>query len=144
MANRSSLTGRTAAWAAAGAFISLSAAAALAQTVPVSVQTRIVPAGVKRQLGFFTSLNPDCTPSGEIVARLKIHPTKGEAEIDQGPGYPNFDSLNQRYHCNGKLIEGYRINYRSDKDFNGTDVFEVEFFTPNGQQVVWKYSVSVK
>jgi hypothetical protein len=117
---------------------------AQAQTVSPAVQSRVVPTGEKKQLGFFSSLNPDCTPAGEISARIVRKPENGTADLDPGLGYANYGQENQRYRCNLGLVEGYRVNYVSNSNFTGHDVFEVEFFTPTGSDVVWKYQVTVK
>ena len=65
-------------------------------------------------------------------------------ELEDGPGYANFPIMNQRYACNNRQVMGVRVFYTSKEGFTGKDPFEAEFFAPAGQDIVWKYSVTVK
>ena len=127
------------------AFLGFAAIApAAAQTVPPVPVSSTVPAGVKRQIGFFTSLNADCTPNGDVQSRLPKQPANGTVELDDGFGYPAYPQTNQRYACNSRMVMGVRVFYTSKDGFTGKDSFEAEFLAPAGQDVVWKYSVTVK
>ena len=126
-------------------FISVcTAAAAMAQTFPTMTIDSTVPTGVKRQLGFFTSLNPDCSTTGSVQSRLIKRPENGAVELEEGYGYPNYANTNQRYACNREMVMGVRVIYVSKDGYLGKDAFEAEFFTPSGGDVVWSYSVTVK
>ncbi len=116
----------------------------MAQTFPAITVSSTVPAGVKRQLGFFTSLNPDCSTTGDVQSRLVKQPANGVAELEDGYGYPNFAITNQRYACNMGMVMGVRVFYTPSDGYLGKDAFAAEFFTPTGAEVVWKYSVTVK
>jgi len=120
------------------------ATGALAQTLPPVPISSTVPTGIKRQIGFFTSLNADCTTNGDIQSRLVKQPSNGTVELDDGPGYPSFAPTSQRQICNSRLVMGVRVFYTSKDGFTGKDSFEAEFFAPAGQDIVWKYSVTVK
>jgi hypothetical protein len=117
---------------------------AIAQTIPPVPISSTVPTGVKRQIGFFTSLNADCTPNGDIQSRLTKQPANGTVELDDGYGYPNYAQANQRYTCNNRMVMGVRVFYTSKDGYTGKDSFMTEFLAPAGQDVVWKYSVTVK
>ena len=117
---------------------------AYAQTIPPVPISSTVPAGIKRQIGFFTSLNADCTTNGDVQSRLIKPPANGTVELDDGPGYPSYPQNNQRFACNGRQVMGVRVFYTSKDGFTGKDAFETEFFAPAGQDIVWKYSVTVK
>jgi hypothetical protein len=107
-------------------------------------QSRVVPSGEKRQLGFLTSVNSDCTVNGDMTVRIAKQASHGVVEIDRGLGYTSFGRDDQRYECNRFPEEGYRINYTSTGDFLGEDRFEIEFFSPSGDYSLWKYEVAVK
>jgi hypothetical protein len=115
-----------------------------AQSDGGTYQSRVVPSGEKRQLGFLTSVNTDCTVNGDMTVRIAKQASHGVVEIDRGLGYTNFGREDQRYECNRIPKEGYRINYTSTGDFLGEDRFEIEFFPPQGDYSLWKYEVTVK
>jgi hypothetical protein len=116
----------------------------LAQQLPPASLSPTVPTGKKRLVGFFTSLNPDCSAVGEIEARLIKQPGNGTVDLENGTGFTNFPENNQRHPCNLKPSAGVRVNYTSKEDFIGKDTFEVEFLGGLGGDVVWKYTVTVK
>ncbi len=117
---------------------------ALAQSQPPVTMTPVVSAGKMRQVGFFTSLNPDCSTTGDIDARLTQQPREGAVELEQGTGFPVYPERNPRAMCNTRQVQGIRVKYTPKDGFIGKDVFEVEFLTPAGSDVTWKYSVTVK
>jgi hypothetical protein len=102
-----------------------------------------VPTGKKRLVGFFTSLNPDCSTAGEIDARVIRQPENGTVEVETGTGFANYADNNQRHACNLKPSPGMRVTYTSKESFIGSDTFEVEFLS-GISDVVWKYAVTVK
>jgi hypothetical protein len=122
----------------------MTACDALAQNYPPVTYAPVVPTGIKRQVGFFAALNPDCSSAGDSVARITKEPQNGSVEIENSGGYTNFPEKNQRYPCNLKLSQGLKINYTPKEGFVGKDNFEVEIFGPLGGTVVWKYVVTVK
>jgi hypothetical protein len=42
------------------------------------------------------------------------------------------------------MVMGVRVLYTSKDGYTGKDSFEAEFLAPAGQDVIWKYSVTVK
>jgi hypothetical protein len=116
----------------------------LAQTLPPQTFAPTVPTGKKRLVGFFTSLNPDCSAIGEIDSRVIKQPENGTVEIEAGTGFTNYPQTNQRYACNLKPSQGLRILYASKEGFLGKDTFDMEFLGGLGGDIVWKYSVTVK
>ncbi len=120
------------------------AGTAAAQSLPAVPRSSTVPTGIKREIGFFASLNADCSPNGDIQSRLIKPPANGTAELEDGPGYTNYPIINQRYSCNNRQVMGVRVFYTSKDGFTGKDSFEAEFFAPAGQDVIWKYSITVK
>jgi len=117
---------------------------ALAQSQPATSFTPTVPTGKVRQVGFFTALNPDCTNNGDIDGRIVAQAQNGTVELEQGTGFAFYNEHNPRAACNNKSVQGIRVKYTSKDAYIGKDAFEVEFLTPNGSDVNWKYSVTVK
>jgi hypothetical protein len=117
---------------------------ATAQTIPPVPRSATVPTGIKREIGFFASLNADCTTNGDVQSRLIKQPANGTVELDDGIGYPVYPPANPRYVCNSRQVMGVRVFYTSKDGFTGKDSFETEFFAPAGQDIVWKYSITVK
>jgi hypothetical protein len=126
------------------AFFCAIAGTAAAQSMPPVPRSSTVPTGIKREIGFFTSLNADCSPNGDIQSRLIKPPANGTVELVDGPGYPTYLPTNQRFICNRHQVMGVRVFYTSKDGFVGKDRFEAEFFAPAGQDITWKYSVTVK
>jgi len=122
----------------------VTACGALAQSFPPVNFSPVAPSGVKRQVGFFAAVNPDCSSAGDADARISKQPKNGSVTIENGAGYTNFPEKNQRYPCNLKQSQGLRIIYTSKEGFTGQDNFEIEIFGPLGGAVVWKYNVTVK
>ena len=116
----------------------------LAQQLPPASLSPTVPTGKKRLVGFFTSLNPDCSAVGEIDTRVIKQPENGTVDVESGTGFTNYPDSNQRHACNLKPSPGVRVNYTSKDGFIGRDTFEVEFLGGLGGDVVWKYNVTVK
>lgn len=117
---------------------------ALAQSQPPVTLTPVVPSGKMRQVGFFTSLNPDCSGTGDIDARIIKQPQNGAVEVEPGTGFANYAQNNPRVACNTKQVQGIRVKYTSKDGYIGKDTFDVEFLTPVGGDLTWKYSVTVK
>jgi hypothetical protein len=116
----------------------------LAQQTPPAHFSPTVPTGKKRLVGFAVSLNPDCSPVGEMDARVTKQPEHGTVEVEPGTGFSNYPENNQRHACNLKPSQGMRINYASKEDFIGKDTFDVEILGGVGSDVIWKYTVTVK
>ncbi len=117
---------------------------ALAQSQPPTTLTPVVPTGKTRQVGFFAALNPDCSSAGDVDARLPKQPVNGAVELEPGTGFVLYPEKNPRSICNTKQVQGIRVKYTSKDGYLGKDTFEVEFLTPAGGDLTWKYSVTVK
>jgi hypothetical protein len=116
----------------------------LAQTTPPATVTPTVPTGKARQVGFFAPINPDCTSAGDTDSRVIKQPHNGTVELEPGSGFATYPATNPRSACNAKQVQGVKIIYTSKEGFTGKDQFELEFLTPSGGDVIWKYAVTVK
>jgi hypothetical protein len=55
--------------------------------------TRVVASGAKQRIGFFVSLNPDCSATGDINVRITKQPEHGTVESVATTHYPYFPLL---------------------------------------------------
>jgi hypothetical protein len=117
---------------------------AAAQSLPPVPFSSVVPTAAKRQIGFFSALNADCSTAGDIDSRLIKQPAHGTVELDDGLGYASYPATNQRFVCNQRPVMGVRVFYTSNDGYTGKDAFQAEFLAPNGQDIILKYSVTVK
>lgn len=106
--------------------------------------TRTIPAGQSIRLDFATSLNADCTPTGEVTARLVSGPSNGTVQIDKTMANPTYLQSNQRYVCNTRKVPGTRVTYTPKPGFTGTDNVAVEMFFPSGVNRTNSYTIIVK
>ncbi len=117
---------------------------ALAQSQPPATLSRTVPTGKIRQVGFFAVINPDCSSAGDADARRIKQPNNCTAAFDPGTGFNVFTQKSPYFVCNSKQTQGIRIKYTSKDGYIGKDEFEVEFLTPTGGDITWKFAVTVK
>jgi len=99
--------------------------------------------GVAQHVGFFYSVNPDCSSNGLVQTQLKTPPTHGSVAFVESDGYTNFPSTSPGYECNRKKSPGVEVVYTSAKDFVGTDQFTVQGIGPKGKYMETDYTVKV-
>jgi hypothetical protein len=99
--------------------------------------------GVPQHVGFYYSVNPDCSSEGLVRTQLKNPPAHGSVTFDNADGYPNFPPTSPSHECNGKKSPGVEVIYTAAKDFVGTDQFTVEGVGPKGRYMETDYTVRV-
>ena len=52
--------------------------------------TRVVASEAKQPIGFYTSLNPDCTARGDVNVRVTKQPERGTVEISTATNFPGY------------------------------------------------------
>ena len=72
---------------------------------PVQAQ-RYVLSGATVQLGFFCSINPDCTAAGIPTVRITQPPEHGRVTVSRTRGFCYFQRPNPRRACNRRRVEG--------------------------------------
>jgi hypothetical protein len=105
---------------------------------------KMVPSGTHIEVDHFTSLHEDCTPSGEIIIRVKSQPNHGSVTIKKGQIYPSYPSDNPRNVCNSKKAVGMTVDYVSEPDYVGSDSFSLLVLFPSGNGSEVNYSIDVK
>jgi len=115
------------------------------QDPPASAKhmTRGAISGVPQHVGFYYSVNPDCSSDGFIQTQLKSQPTHGSVAFAKADGYTSFPSTSPGHECNSKKSPGIEIVYTSERDFVGTDQFTVQGVGPHGKYLETDYTVKV-
>jgi len=110
---------------------------ASAQTIQTYNVSRGALSGTFQQIGFYYSVNADCSPQPRATVRIATPPAHGWFYIEPVAGYPNFPANNQRYQCNTRQVPGTGVVYRSQDGYLGADTGTVEVLFASGllQQV---------
>jgi hypothetical protein len=93
---------------------------------------RLVLSGTKTQIGFFHSLNPDCTLSGETVVRVVTPPEHGTVEVTTINSFALFKKDNIRFKCNEHKVKGPAVFYKSADKYVGDDAIDFLVIFPKG------------
>src|SRR4051794_6852527 len=96
--------------------------AALAfSTVAAQAQfaNRIAASGKQIKLGFFATVNPDCSSTGDPTVRITQAPEHGRVSIPAGRDFPIFSEPNPRTVCNTRRVQGRIASYVSERGFVG-------------------------
>jgi hypothetical protein len=104
------------------------------QTTGNSVRTLIFHIG---------ALNPDCSPTGRIIARIARNPDHGSVTIRSGSGYIAFARDNPRYHCTFRETKGVNIQYIANPGFAGHDSTVVDTILPSGEKRQFTFDMNV-
>jgi hypothetical protein len=99
--------------------------------------------GVPQHVGFYYSVNPDCSSDGLVQTQLKTPPTHGSVAFAKADGYTSFPSTSPGHECNSKKSPGVEVIYTSAKDFVGSDQFTVQGIGPKGKYMETDYTVNV-
>ncbi|MGC1522397.1 MAG: hypothetical protein WA803_12725 [Steroidobacteraceae bacterium] len=99
--------------------------------------------GVPQHVGFYYSVNPDCSSGGLVNTQLKSPPTHGSVAFVNADGYTNFSSTSAGYDCNKQKSPGVEVIYTSEINFVGTDQFTVQGIGPKGRYMETDYTVKV-
>jgi hypothetical protein len=105
--------------------------------------TRGAISGLPQHVGFYYSVNPDCSSDGLVQLHLKNPPAHGSVTFVNDDGYTNFPAASPAHECNAKKSPGVRVVYTSVKDFVGTDQFTVQGIGPHGKYLESDYAVKV-
>jgi hypothetical protein len=105
---------------------------------------RVVASGTKQQIGFFGSLNPDCTVMGNVTVRVTKKPDHGTVDVIAAMSFPGYPKDSDRYKCNQHRVKGMQINYKSAEKYVGDDAFDLLVLFPSGNAWEARYDVSVR
>jgi hypothetical protein len=79
------------------------------------------------------SLAIDCSPLGEVDAKIIAPPDHGTVDIVKGMAFSNYTPGDPPYLCNAKKSPATLITYRSTPGFSGQDTVSVQIFFPEGR-----------
>jgi hypothetical protein len=106
--------------------------------------TRVVASGTNVLIGFFTSLNPDCTARGNINIRVTKQPEHGSTETTPTINFPGYPKEHVRFKCNDHKVRGMQVNYKSAEKYVGSDELELLVLFPNGFGWEVRYNIDVR
>ncbi len=107
----------------------MSASSALAQG---AVYHKVVNRGQNVSLGFYASVNPDCTSRGYATVAVLSSPQGGQVLSSHGSDFATFVAANPRAACNKRRLQGTKVWYKANSSFLGTDSFPLQIVTANG------------
>jgi hypothetical protein len=93
---------------------------------------RFVPTAEERSVAFYSSLFPDCSSKGPLVARITGKPQHGTLNFVPENSFPSYGTASTLAVCNNKKVPGLHINYKSDDDYVGEDQATVLLIFPDG------------
>jgi hypothetical protein len=106
--------------------------------------TRFVASGAKQRIGFYASLNPDCTATGDVNVRVTKQPEHGTVETVARTDYVHYPKENIRSRCNQHKVKGTLVNYKAAEKYTGNDEFDLLIFLPHGLAWELHFDISVR
>jgi hypothetical protein len=97
----------------------------------VHAQFAVVSGGTVN-LGFFASVNPDCSSAGTPTVRITQQPRHGRVVVVRTRDFTSFSLSNPRSACNSRRVSGVSIRYISQRGYTGYDSLSGETFYQSG------------
>jgi len=89
-------------------------------------------------VGYFTTIKPDCTAGPLPVIRLVTPPTHGKVTVTRG----RLQATNLK-HCLGADLPAFVALYRSAPDYIGLDTFTIEVVGVSGKKQLQQITVTL-
>jgi len=89
-------------------------------------------------VGFFTTIKPDCTAGPLPAIRLISAPAHGKVTVKRG----RLQATNLKQ-CLGADVPAFVALYRSAADYIGEDAFEIEVVGANGKKQIQRITVTL-
>jgi hypothetical protein len=106
--------------------------------------TRVIASGAKQRIGFYASLNPDCTATGDVTVRVTKQPEHGTLETVARTDYAHYPKENIRSKCNQHKVKGMLVNYKAAEKYTGNDEFDLLILFPGGYAWEHHFDMSVR
>jgi hypothetical protein len=106
--------------------------------------TRVVASGAKVRIGFYGSVNPDCTAMGNVNIRVTKQPEHGSTETITTTDFPGYPKEHVRAKCNEHRVRGVQVNYKSAEKYVGDDALDLLVLFPSGNAWEVHYDISVR
>ena len=105
---------------------------------------RFVPSGTRQRIDFVTTVNPDCSPQGNITAREVDKPIHGRLIFQESDEFAVWSPPNPRVKCNEKRVHGLLVLYESEPGYIGKEDSTVLFILPDSSAVQHYYAIQAK
>jgi hypothetical protein len=106
--------------------------------------TRTIASGTKQRMGFYASVNPDCSATGDINVRVTKQPEHGTLETVATTDYAQWSKENIRSKCNQHKVKGTLVNYKAAEKYTGNDEFDLLILYPEGFARELHFDISVR
>jgi hypothetical protein len=97
-----------------------------------------------RTIGFFTSLFPDCSSQGPVVARLVDGPKHGSVRFASEASFPRYSPGSPLASCNARKVEGLKMTFEAAEGYEGLDAYRVLIIYPDGSATNLDVKVSIR
>ncbi|UHC14529.1 hypothetical protein LRS73_18465 [Methylobacterium currus] len=112
--------------------------------LPATPFFRVVPMNEARAIGFFTSLFPDCSVQGPVVARLVEGPKHGSVRFTAEASFPRYAPSSPLAPCNTRKVEGLKMIFEAAEGYEGLDAYRVLLINPDGSATTLDVKVSIR
>jgi RecJ-like exonuclease len=106
--------------------------------------SRFVASGAKQRIDFYTSVNPDCSATGDVTVRVTKQPEHGTVETVTTTHYPRYAKENVRSNCNQHKVKGTLVNYKAAEKYTGSDEFDLLILYPGGFAREHHFNITVR
>ena len=106
---------------------------------------RVATSGAKTRVGYFGSVNPDCSSKGDTVIRVTNPQEHGAVEVSNSTDYLGYPKENIRAKCNQHKVAVTQIVYKSADKYVGK--YTIDFlvlFPDSGMAWEVHYEIDVK
>ena len=107
-----------------------------------AVYRKVVERGHDVSLGFYASINPDCSSRGYASVAVLNPPQGGQVFSEHKKDYASFVPTNPRSACNKLRLPGTRVYYHAKPTFVGVDNFGLQIVLESGD--VYNYNLEVE
>ena len=106
---------------------------------------RVATSGAKTRVGYFGSVNPDCSSKGDTVIRVTNPQEHGAVEVSNSTDYLGYPKENIRAKCNQHKVAVTQIVYKSADNYVGKDTIDfLVLFPESGMAWEVHYEIDVK
>jgi hypothetical protein len=105
--------------------------------------SRNVASGTKQRIGFYASVNPDCSAVGDVAVRVTKQPEHGAIEMSTITDYVHFSKENVRSKCNQHKVKGTAVFYKAEK-YTGSDELDLLVLFPHGGAWEHHFNINVR
>jgi hypothetical protein len=105
--------------------------------------SKTVIAGRALKLGYWLSLNPDCSSLGRTEVRVASGPERGRLAVKYAADFPTYPATNARSVCNRQRRPATQLWYTAPAGFAGVDHVSAYIVFPSGATRTLSFTVSV-